>query len=301
MSGANSIVEMVQVSKRFKRTQALDAVDFRVEPGRIIGLLGANGSGKSTLIRHIIGLYLPDSGSCMTFGCDAKDLTPKELGRIGYVHQNGELIHWMKVKQLIRYVATYYPDWNQELEETYVRDFELPLKQRVGSLSPGQRQKLAILLAIGFDPEFLILDEPAAGLDPLARANFLDLLLQIIQKENRTILISSHILSDVEKVIDHAVIMEKGRILIDESFDSLREHYIQCQLTSLNGPLPASLPFERVVRCERSQRSALLTLSEMSPEELRARASDIHCDCEIRTLPLDDIYRIVMDQQAEVR
>ena len=162
-------------------------------PRRIIGLLGANGSGKSTLLRHMIGLYPPSAGQCVTFGVDAAKLSPAELGRIGYVHQEGELLEWMKVSQLIRYAAAYYPTWNHDLEAEYIRDFELPLKQRIGSLSPGQRQKVAILLAIGFEPELLILDEPAAGLDPIARSDFLDLLLKIIQDGNRTIIISSHI------------------------------------------------------------------------------------------------------------
>ena len=112
MSHDNPIVQMSRISKRFKRIQALDCIDLEIRPGHIIGLLGANGSCKSTLIRHIIGLYLPDAGVCTTFGCAAADLTPCELGRIGYVHQNGELMDWMKVDQLIRYVSAYYPNWN---------------------------------------------------------------------------------------------------------------------------------------------------------------------------------------------
>jgi ABC-2 type transport system ATP-binding protein len=291
---------MSQVSKRFKHTQALDGIDLDIEPGRIVGLLGANGSGKSTLIRHIIGIYLPDTGTVTTFGCTARDLSPNELGRIGYVHQEGELIDWMKVDQLIRYVAAYYPTWNPDLQAAYLQDSDLPLKQRVGSLSPGQRQRLAILLAIGFDPEFLILDEPAAGLDPLARANFLDLLLKIIQDENRTILISSHILSDVEKVIDHAIVMDRGRILVDTPFDTLRERFVRCTLTSLNGPLPVALPFDNPIDCQRTDTTAILTLENTPPQELRSRAQDLHCDIEIKPLPLDDIYRIIMDKRIEV-
>ncbi|MHC4744059.1 MAG: ATP-binding cassette domain-containing protein, partial [Planctomycetota bacterium] len=167
MIDANPIVQMQGVSKRFGKIQALDGVGLDIYPGRIIGLLGANGAGKSTLLRHIIGLYLPNTGGCTTFGCEAGKLGPEELGRIGYVHQEGELLDWMKAGQLIRYVSAYYPNWNRELEEKYVADYEISTDARVGSLSPGQRQKLAILLAIGFEPELLILDEPAAALDPV--------------------------------------------------------------------------------------------------------------------------------------
>jgi len=203
MINQDPIVQMRNVSKRFGKIQALDKINLDIKRGQIIGLLGANGAGKSTLLRHIIGLYLADHGQCITFGTDAVKLSSKELGRIGYVHQEGELLEWLTVQQLICYVSAYYKTWNHEIEEKYIKDFDISIKDRVASLSPGQRQEVAILLAIGFEPELLILDEPASALDPVARSQFLDLLLQIIQDEDRTVIISSHILSDVEKVIDN--------------------------------------------------------------------------------------------------
>lgn len=299
MTNNSPIVQMQNLSKRFRKNQALDDITLDIMPGRIIGLLGANGSGKSTLLRHMIGLYLPNAGQCITFGQNAKELTPNELGRIGYVHQEGELLEWMKVKQLIRYVRAYYPGWNRDLENEYIDDFDLPLTQRVGSLSPGQRQKLAILLAIGFDPEFLILDEPASGLDPIARGQFLDLLLKIIQNENRTIIISSHILSDVEKVIDHAIIMDRGQIVTDTSFDSLRERFMKVTLTSLNGSLPARLPFKGVVDCQMSDSTAILVVEDQTQQQLETVAAELNCDIDIAPLPLEDIYKIVLTKRYE--
>ena len=294
MNSENPIVQMHNVCKRFGRTKALDEIDLQIYSGRIIGLLGANGAGKSTLLRHIIGLYLADEGQCITFGCDAAKLGPRELGRIGYVHQEGELLEWMTVKQLIRYVSTYYPNWNRRLEEKYIEDYEISNKARVGSLSPGQRQRLAILLAIGFEPELLILDEPASTLDPIARAQFLDLLLQIIQDENHTIIISSHILSDVEKVIDHAVIMKQGRILLDCNFDQLRERFSRVRLSALGGELPAELPFANVLQCQRSNGHAILTVQDSSREQLEQAAQSFNCEIDVQTLTLEDIYKIVV-------
>ncbi len=294
MKSQNLIVQMRNVSKRFKKVQALDNIDMDISPGQIIGLLGANGAGKSTLLRHIIGLYLADAGQCITFGTDAAKLGPKELARIGYVHQEGELLEWMTTKQLIRYVSAYYQTWNHELEAEYIEDFDISTKARVGTLSPGQRQKLAILLAIGFEPELLILDEPASTLDPIARSQFLDLLLKIIQDETRTIIISSHILSDVEKVIDHAVIMKEGRILCDTNFDELREEFIRFTLTSLNARLPAELPFENIITCDRNDAQAVLTVQNCTQAELEAKAGDLNCEIEIRPLPLEEIYKIVV-------
>lgn len=294
MNDQNVIVQMRGVCKRFGKTKALDNVDLEICPGRIIGLLGANGAGKSTLLRHIIGLYLPDKGTCSTFGCEAGKLSPRELARIGYVHQEGELLDWMTVGQLIRYVSAYYQSWSKQLEEKYVRDFELSTDARVGSLSPGQRQRLAILLAIGFEPQLLILDEPAAALDPLARAQFLDLLLQIIQTESRTIIISSHILSDVEKVIDHVVIMKEGRILVDCSFDQMRERFSRVRLNALGGELPDKLPFANVVECRRSDGQAALIVRDCPREQLLQQARDLNCWVELETLSLEDIYKIVV-------
>ncbi len=294
MSSQNSLVEIRGLSKHFRGVQALDNVDLDIERGRIIGLLGANGAGKSTLLRHIIGLYLPDTGTCTTLGCPAAKLGPPELARIGYVHQEGELLDWMTTQQLIRYVSTYYPTWNKELEAKYVAEYEIVPKARVGSLSPGQRQRLAILIAICFEPELLILDEPAAALDPLARAQFLDLLLQFIQDQDRTIVISSHILSDVEKVIDHAVIMKAGRIITDASFDDLREKYTRVRLTSLSGPLPEELRFANVLECRRNQSQATLTVADLTSEQIEAAAEAIHCQADIQPLPLEDIYRAVV-------
>ncbi len=294
MPEETTMVEIRDLSKHFGSTQALDGVHLDIARGRIVGLLGANGAGKSTLLRHIIGLYLPDRGSCATLGCDAAQLSPAHLARIGYVHQEGELIDWMTAAQLLRYVSVYYPNWNQGLENRLVREYQISLQARVGSLSPGQRQRLAIVVAICFEPELLILDEPAAALDPLARSQFLDLLLQLIQDQNRTIVISSHILSDVEKVIDQAVIMKAGKVIADASFDELREKYSRVRLTSLAGPLPEPLDFANVVECRRNESEATLTVQDLSPVQIEAAAARLHCQAEVHPLSLEDIYRLIV-------
>ena len=291
-----AIIQIQKLSKKFGKKTALDRVNLDINTGSIVGLLGSNGAGKSTLLRHIIGLYLPDIGECTTFGCNAGELSPKELGRIGYVHQEGELLPWMTVEQLIRYVSTYYPNWNYELQERYIKNFKVPVSSRVVTLSPGERQKLAILLAIGFEPELLILDEPASALDPIARANFLDLLLELIQDENRTIIISSHILSDVEKVIDHVVIMEEGDIILDCGFDDLREKYSKVKLSAMNTKLPSELPFENIIECHRTDGQAILIVSDCSHEDLKEKAQQMDCWIEIETLPLEELYKIIVNK-----
>jgi ABC-2 type transport system ATP-binding protein len=298
MSDIKPIVQTSGLTKSFSGKAALNSVDLEILPGRIIGLLGPNGAGKSTLIRHMIGLYLPDRGTCVTFGCDAAKLSQNELSRIGYVHQEGDLLDWMTAKQLIRYVSAYHPAWNADLEDRYVRDFEIGLNDKVGALSPGQRQKLAILLAIGHEPDFLILDEPASTLDPIARAQFLDLLIKIIQQDQKTILISSHILSDVEKVIDHVIIMKNGRIIEDKGFDDLRDQYLRIRLTSLGASLPEELSFERILSSQRNNGQAVLTLENPQLETIKNQAESLNCRIDIHPIPLEDIYKIIMGSQA---
>lgn len=298
---AQALIRIDKLTKRFGDTLALDEVSLEIGPGRIVGLLGANGGGKSTLLRHMVGLYLPDRGACTTFGTKSADLAPEDLSRIGYVHQEGSLIDWMTPKQLIRYVAAYYPTWNRELESEFIERFELPLGSRVGTMSPGQRQKLAILLAIGFDPELLVLDEPAAALDPLARHQFLELLLEIIQNEGRTILISSHILSDVEKVIDHVLILDKGRLLRDCTFDELREEFFRVRLTSLNGSLPKPLDIRGSIDCEQNDRQAVVTMNNAYRDELDAAARKLNCDVETLPVSFEETYAMVVRGRPDRR
>jgi ABC-2 type transport system ATP-binding protein len=293
------IISVKNLNKRFGSICAIDNLSLDIYPGRIYGLMGANGGGKSSLIRHWIGLYLPDSGTCTTFDVEAKKLGPHELARIGYVHQEGKLIDWMSIAKLVRYVAAYYPTWNKDIEERYIKEFDLDPKARVGKLSPGQRQMVAVLLAICFEPELLILDEPAAAMDPLARRKFLELLMEIIQVEGRTIIISSHILTDIEKVIDHALIMNRGKMICDQPIDDLREQYIKLRLTSLNGPIPETLPFSNIIKREQNGSKAIITLAGnmQNHDELEEIADKIHCQMEQIPLPLEDIYQLVVENR----
>ncbi len=300
MEAEYKIVEFDQVHKRFGSTRALDGVDLTVGRGMILGLVGANGCGKSTLIRHIVGLYLPDEGTITTLGCEARRLGPDRMARLGYVHQEGQLLDWMTVRQHLAYVAAYYDHWNLELQNRFLEQFDIDLKARVGKLSPGKRQQLAILLAICHEPELLILDEPASALDPIARGRFFDLLLELIQeRSDRTILISSHILSDIEKVVDQVVVMDRGRIRRNESLDALRERYCRLQMQSL--PVDETVRFEnsKVLDAKYASGKAQLLMENLDEAELRTIIERYDCPYEISPLSLDEIYEIVVSQPEE--
>ncbi len=292
-------IEIKGLCKKFGKTIALDNIDLTIGTNTIIGLLGSNGCGKSTLIRHVIGLYLPDFGECLTFGCPAENLNGNLLAQIGYVHQEGQLLDWMSVRQHIDYIAAYYHTWNRQLQDRFVDQFEIDLKARVGALSPGKRQQLSILLAICHEPKLLLLDEPASALDPIARSNFLNLLLELIQHEGRTIIISSHILSDIEKVIDHAIIMDKGHILSNCSFDDLRERYCQVRLTGLNGSRP-HLPFGNILDSHYEPGQAVITLYDTPAKRVKELADTLDCPYQIRSLTLEEIYKTEIERQKSI-
>jgi ABC-2 type transport system ATP-binding protein len=296
---SETIIEMHKLSKWFGRTCALDNVSIEIQSGRIIGLLGANGSGKTTLLRHVTGLYLPTSGSCQTFSTEARELSSQQLAQIGCVHQEGQLLEWMNGRQLINYVAAFYPTWNRELEERFIEEFEVPLDKRVGTLSTGQKQQLAILLAIGYEPRLLLLDEPASALDPIARGRFLDMLLAMIQNQDRTIIISSHILGDVEKVIDHTIILKRGRIVCDAAMDELRDEYRRFTVESLSGELPRELGFANVIECRRNHTTAIVTVSKAASVDVEATSRRLNASITPQTLSLEDLYKAVVGTRAE--
>ena len=289
------LIEVNALVKSFNDQKVLNNLSFKIEPGHIVGLVGPNSSGKSTLLRHFIGMYLPTQGRCLTFGAEAAGLTPDQLSDIGYVHQETELMSWMSCREIINYVAAHYETWNKDLEKHLVDLFNLNLKQKIGLMSPGQRQKLSILLAASFEPKLLILDEPASALDPVSRKQFLELLLDMLQDPGKTVIISSHILNDIEKVIDHILVLDEGRLLKNGNFDDLQEDYVRLELISLNDDLPTPLPFRHVFSCEQRGGHALLTMrrSDLTHEEIKSR---LNCQVIQHPLSFEEIYPLILEE-----
>jgi ABC-2 type transport system ATP-binding protein len=296
LESVRPVVEIRDLTKRFQGAEALSDVSLAIPQGSIVGLLGANGAGKTTLLRHMIGHALPDAGSCLTLGCRAAALTAAELARIGVVHQEEQLVEWMSVRQCIAYVRAHYPTWNDALADKLATDFELETGKRIAALSTGQRQRLMILLAVAFEPELLLLDEPAAALDPIARADFLDMLLDMIQSRTRTIVISSHILSDVEKIIDRTVILDHGRVVCDRPFADLQEAFCRVRLQRIGDPLPADSPFAGALAWKGDANSASGMIATPTDEQVSNVETDLECRIERSALSLDELYRCVLNR-----
>jgi ABC-2 type transport system ATP-binding protein len=226
----NSIVEVQNVTRRFGTKLALDDVSFYVPAGSVVGLVGENGAGKTTLIKHILGLLKAQTGTVRVFGRDPVADPVGVLSRIGYLSEEPDMPGWMRVSQLIRYVAAFYPTWDHEYAERLRLEFGLDSAAKVKQLSKGQRARAGLLIALAYRPELLVLDEPSSGLDPIVRRDILGAIIRTIADEGRTVLFSSHLLAEVERVSDQVAMIQSGRILFCDSMERIKQTHARLTL-----------------------------------------------------------------------
>jgi ABC-2 type transport system ATP-binding protein len=215
-------IDLQAVYKSFGRTEVLRGVTLRVERGKTFAFLGRNAAGKTTTIRMLLGLLKRDDGAIRVLGLDpSRD--PLELRRrVGYLAEDQTMWGWMRVEEILRFVAPFYPTWDHELALKYVRDFELPPRTKIKHLSKGQNVRLGLVLALAHRPELVILDDPALGLDPIMRKQFNRDLITHLQGEGRTVFYSSHLLYEVEPVADEVAILDAGLIVRQADTETLR-------------------------------------------------------------------------------
>lgn len=221
----DTAIQVQALSLRYDQRAALDQVSFSVPTGAIVGLVGRNGAGKSTLLRCLVGLTLADSGRSTLLGCDSTQLDDSTRGSLGYVSQTADLLQWLKVWQHIEYIGSFYPRWSAQRAHALCQRLVLDEGAKVSALSVGDQQKLALVLAMAHDPDLLLLDEPVASLDPLARRDFMRLLFEddSARETPRTVLLSSHLLTDLERVVSHVVMLREGRVQVQGEWDALQE------------------------------------------------------------------------------
>jgi len=223
-AGNTYVIETNDLTYYYGKHLAVDHVNLKIKAGTIYGFLGRNGAGKSSTIKMLLGFMKPLAGSCSVLGCDSQQLTPEVRQRIGYVTEGHRLFKWMKIGQLEKFQKAFFPGlWNDQLFDEMLAYFELSKKQKIKQLSNGQRAQVSLALTIAPNPELLIMDDPTLGLDVAIRRQFLEGMIQLIQKQGRTILFSSHILSDVERVADHIGVMASGVLRADCTMSAFRE------------------------------------------------------------------------------
>lgn len=284
-----TIIEATTVRKRFGRHEVLRGATLAIPQGAIVGLVGTNGAGKSTLIKCLLGLLRPDSGTVQLFGEDSWTLSAESKARLGYVPQTVQLYPWMKVEQVVRYVAAFYPHWDGTWSNELLDRWQLPRDHRIGPLSPGQMQKLGLVLALGHRPELLILDEPVAALDPVARREFLRAMMEVTNDAQHTVLFSTHITSDLERVASHVALLQDGQIALFDELDAVKDRVKRLRITA-HDALPANFSVRGALRVKVEGANALAAVADLDDRLVNELTETWHADVAVEDLNLEDIF-----------
>jgi ABC-2 type transport system ATP-binding protein len=284
-------VSIRNLGKSFDRHTVLQGISTEVRPGDVVGVIGKNGAGKTTLLETLLGFSPPSTGSAEVFGENCLGMSAAVKARIGFVPQQDELLPMLTGSRQIALTGAFYPNWDQALVDRLAREWEVPLDRRTHKLSGGERQKLSTLLALGNRPDLLVLDEPVASLDPLARRRFLQQLLEIAGDPQRAVIFSSHIVSDLERVANRIWIVKDGRLLWDGETDTLKQSVQRLHIRSRR-TLPATITLPRAISSRRSQdgMSATVTVRDLDASALEAIARDFDATIESEGLGLEDIF-----------
>ncbi|HBN95374.1 MAG TPA: sodium ABC transporter ATP-binding protein [Firmicutes bacterium] len=218
------ILELRDVVKNFTGFK-LNGISFTLEPGYIMGFIGANGSGKTTTIKLIMNLLHLDMGEIKVFGLDSRRHEQEVKQRIGFVYDDNHFYEELTIIQMTKVVAPFYKNWDWDTYNHYVHRFNLPEAKKIKTFSRGMKMKYALAVALAHKAELLIMDEPTSGLDPIVRSELLDILSEVIQDESCSILFSSHITSDLDRIADYVTLIHQGNIVFSTSKEELFERY----------------------------------------------------------------------------
>jgi len=279
-------IELEQLTVHFGALKALDTVTLSVRAGSIHALLGRNGAGKTTAIRCLLA---PTRGRARVLGHDAATMPPALRNRIGHVAEGERLVPWMKVKDVVAFQRATFDAFDIELCGRHLKRLGLPRDRRVFQLSRGMRAQLALALALAPRPDVVVMDDPGMGLDAVVRREFLETMIDLIGEERRTLLFTSHVLQDVERVCDRISILHGGVLRVDAELDALKERLRRWRL-AFDGDAPEAPDLPGLVRARRRRNELLLTVvdgeANVPPAATRLGAAA----CEPERLSLEDLF-----------
>lgn len=285
----NAVIALDKLERRFGANTILKGLDAQVMPGQVIALLGKNGAGKTTLLETLLGFGWPSAGQADLWGAPATQVSPANKQRIGFVPQQDELLPSLTGAEHLRLFAAFRTRWNQALVDRLVVEWQIPTEQTLSRMSIGQRQKLSILLAIAHEPELLVLDEPVASLDPIARRQFLQQLVDMAADEQRSIIFSTHIVSDVERVANRVWMLREGELVYQGELDQLKESMARVNLRAEQA-FEQVIEYPHLLQQKRQGRTAQLTFSQWQPEWAQDLARRYGAQVEVERLSLEDIF-----------
>lgn len=283
------VIEIQNLERRFGKKDALNKVCLTVPSGGVFGLVGENGAGKSTLLKHVLGLLRAQRGTVRVFGLDPVADPVGVLGQIGYLSEDRDMPDWMQVGALMSYTSAFFPNWDPTFAEELREMFDLDVKQKVGSLSRGQKARIGLLLALAHRPPLLVLDEPSSGLDPVVRRDILGAIIRTVADEGRTVLFSSHLLDEVQRVSDHVAMLHHGELILSEPIDSVLQSH-QRLLVRFEEPRETPLTLTAALRCEGEGREWTVICNGRR-EEVESQIAEGRGEIIERSAPtLDEIF-----------
>jgi ABC-2 type transport system ATP-binding protein len=262
------VLETKGLTKYYGSSLAVDHLDMKIPRGCICGFVGRNGAGKTTAIKLMLGLLTPTAGSSRLLGCDSSELTPAIRQRIGYVTEGHRLFRWMSIAGLEKFQRAFFPDqWDDKFFADMIEYFNLPKKKKIKHLSNGQRAQVSLALALAPNPELLIMDDPTLGLDAAIRRQFLEGMIGLIMREGRTVLFSSHILGDVERVSERIVVIDKGVLRANCSLEQFQQAVKKVIFTFADS-VPKEVNIDGILHCKRSEKQLELILVGTNDEHI---------------------------------
>jgi len=262
------VLETKSLTKYYGSTLAVDHIDLKIPRGCICGFVGRNGAGKTTAIKLMLGLLNPTAGSSRLLGCDSSALTSAIRQRIGYVTEGHRLFRWMTIAGLEKFQRSFFPkQWDDKFFADMIEYLNLPKKKKIKHLSNGQRAQVSLALALAPNPELLIMDDPTLGLDAAIRRQFLEGMIELIMRQGRTVLFSSHILGDVERVSDRIVVIDKGVLRANCSLEQFQKA-IKKVILSFADSVPDDVNIDGLLHCKRIEKGLELTLIGTDDEKI---------------------------------
>ncbi len=285
------VIEIKNLSRRYGRLDAVNNLNITVQPGRCYGFFGRNGAGKTTTIKCLLNLLQATSGTARVFGLDPQKQEVAVKSRLSYVPDAVAFYPWMTVDATLRFIASFRPRWNREMEADLLNRFRLDRNQKSSHLSKGQRTQLALIGAVCPEPELLVLDEPTSGLDPIVRREFIQTVIgayHAADPEHRTVFVSTHLIGEFEGLIDEFTIIENGRELLSLPADQAREQFQKIRVSFARPPAGLDLAGALNVRQSGLDMEILADGNrEQLLEKLRAcHPAELRCD----SLSLEEIF-----------
>ena len=289
------VVRAEGLTKRLGETDAVHDLSFDVREGAVFGLVGRNGAGKTTTLRMLLGLLRPDAGRSTVFGEDSLDLSAAARRRIGYLSEEEFPYADLPVPELLEWLSAFFPAWDWDRAERWVKRFDVSRSKLLNEMSKGERRRAELILVLAQDPDLLVLDDPALGLDATVRRDFLTAALEMARDDGKTVLFTSHVLTDVERVVDTVAFLERGALRSCGALDDVKA---RTKRIVLPGAAAADVVVPGEVRRRKDGRDLVVVTEAFGPA-LEATLRAKHPSLEVEDLNLEEIFVEVLGRPDE--